>query len=182
MSSTELDPSPSRREETPGREALRKRARRLRRLLGIYPPYLGAGIRVTEVSDDYSAIEVRMKLHWWNRNYVGTHFGGSLYTMCDPFYVLILLELLGRDFIVWDKAATIRFRRPGKGTVFARFHIPPERVEEIRRDAMERSVVEPTFTVEVKDAEGRIVADVEKLVYVRYKAGPPGREVKTAVT
>lgn len=154
------DASPSRR----------KRARRLRRLLRFYPPYLGAGVRVTEVSDDFTTVRVRMKLRWWNRNYVGTHFGGSLYTMCDPFYMLILFEQLGRDFIVWDKAATIRFRRPGKGTVFATFHIPPERIEEIRRQALEKRVVEPTFTAEVLDTEGRVVAEVEKLLYVRKKA------------
>lgn len=115
-----------------------------------------------------------MKLHWWNRNYVGTHFGGSLYTMCDPFYMLLLMEALGRDYIVWDKRASIRFLKPGRGTVRARFHIPEERVEEIRReaDAVDRespAKVEPTFTVDVVDEDGEAVARVEKLLYVRKK-------------
>ena len=81
----------------------------------LYPPYLGAGIRVTHVSHDFREIDVRMGLHWWNRNYVGTHFGGSLYSMIDPFLMLMFLENLGRDYVVWDKAATIRFKTPGRG-------------------------------------------------------------------
>lgn len=147
------------------------------RLLSLYPPYLGAGVRV-RVSPDFRTFEVRMKLRWWNRNYVGTHFGGSLYTMCDPFFMLILFEHLGRDYIVWDKAATIRFRRPGRGTVRATFHIPEERVAEIRAAADRDGKVEPSFRVEVVDERGEVVAEVEKLLYVRRKdAVPPPMEV-----
>jgi acyl-coenzyme A thioesterase PaaI-like protein len=145
------------------------------RLLNLYPPYLGAGVRV-RASADLRTFDVRMTLRWWNRNYVGTHFGGSLYTMCDPFYMLILFEQLGRDYIVWDKAATIRFRRPGKGTVRALFQIPPERIDEIRAAADRDGKVEPVFTVEVRDEKGDLVAEVEKLLYVRRKEAvpPPG--------
>ena len=138
------------------------------RLLSLYPPYLGAGVRVRAAAD-LRTFEVRMKLRWWNRNYVGTHFGGSLYTMCDPFLMLILMEALGRDYVVWDKAATIRFRRPGKGTVTATFHIPQERIDEIRAAADAGRKVEPVFTVEVVDEQGEGVAEVEKLLYVRRK-------------
>lgn len=142
------------------------------RLLNLYPPYIGAGVRVRAASD-LRTFEVRMRLRWWNRNYVGTHFGGSLYTMCDPFFMLILLEHLGRDYVVWDKAATIRFRRPGRGTVKAVFHIPPERVEEIRAAADRDGKVEPVFRVEVTDERGEVVAEVEKLLYVRRKDAMP---------
>ncbi|MCH9649301.1 MAG: DUF4442 domain-containing protein [Deltaproteobacteria bacterium] len=135
----------------------------------IYPPLAGAGIKVTRVAEDFSTFEVSMRLRWWNRNYVGTHFGGSLYSMCDPFFMLILLERLGPEFIVWDKAASIRFRRPGKGTVSARFHISDERVAEIRQEVLEEGVVEPTFRTEVLNQEGKVVAEVEKLLYVRLK-------------
>ena len=93
------------------------RRRHLLRLLRIYPPFLGAGIRIKRMSEDLREIDVEMKLHWWNANYVGTHYGGSLYSMADPFYMLMLLENLGSGYIVWDKAASIRFRKPGKGTV-----------------------------------------------------------------
>jgi acyl-coenzyme A thioesterase PaaI-like protein len=142
--------------------------RLLYRLLSLYTPYLGAGVRVW-VSPDLRTFEVRMKLRWWNRNYVGTHFGGSLYAMCDPFFMLILLEALGRDYVVWDKAATIRFRRPGRGTVRATFHVPPERVEEIRAAADAQGKIEPTFSVDVVDEGGEVVAEIEKLLYVRRK-------------
>src|SRR3954471_228439 len=95
--------------------------RNMRTVLNLYPPFLGAGIRVKRLDPDWRTIEVEMKLRRWNTNYVGSHYGGSLYSMTDPFYMLMLIENLGRDYIVWDKSATIRFRRPGKGTVVAKF-------------------------------------------------------------
>jgi len=150
--------------------APRRRNRRwLIRLMNFFPPYLGAGIRVRP-NASLSAFDVRMKLRWWNRNYVGTHFGGSLYSLCDPFFMLILFEALGPGYVVWDKAATIRFRRPGRGTVHARFEIGPERVAEIRAAADRDGKVEPTFVAEVRDDEGQVIAEVEKLLYVRRKA------------
>jgi acyl-coenzyme A thioesterase PaaI-like protein len=148
----------------------RRRKRWLFRLLRFYPPYLGAGVRVTHVAPDLSAVEVEMKLRFWNRNYVGTHFGGSLYSLADPFFMLLLIEALGPGYVVWDKEATIRFKRPGRGTVRARFHLPPERVEEIRAEADARGKTEPRFAVQVLSEEGEVVAEVEKLLYVRRKA------------
>jgi len=139
------------------------------RLLNVYPPYLGAGVRIRRIAQDLRTFEVEMKLRWWNRNYVGTHFGGSLYSMCDPFFMLILIEALGREFIVWDKAAQIHFRRPGRGTLRATFHISEERIEAIRQEALSQGKVEPTFEVEVLDEAGEVVARVEKLLYVRRK-------------
>jgi hypothetical protein len=110
-----------------------------------------------------------MPLKFWNKNYVGTHFGGSLYTMCDPFFMLILLHQLGPDYIVWDKAATIRFKRPGRGTVKARFHISADTIEDIRAQADRESKVEPQFQVLVTDSDGNVIAEVDKLLYVRKK-------------
>jgi acyl-coenzyme A thioesterase PaaI-like protein len=140
------------------------------RLLALWPPYLGAGIRVTR-PDEHTYV-VRMKLRWWNRNYFGTHFGGSLYAMCDPFFALILAQRLGGGYVVWDKAAAIRFVRPGRGTVTARFEILAAEVEAIRRAAEEAGKVEPEKTVEVLDEEGQVVARVEKTLYVRRKERP----------
>jgi acyl-coenzyme A thioesterase PaaI-like protein len=145
---------------------------RFQLLVNLYPPYLGAGVRVTRVADDFGAIEVRMGLHAWNRNYVGTHFGGSLFAMADPFFMIMLIELLGPGYLVWDKAGSIRFRRPGRGTVRATFAIPPERVEEIRRAADAGGKVEPTFQVAIRDEQGETVAEVEKLLSVKRKALP----------
>ncbi|GEJ58777.1 DUF4442 domain-containing protein [Anaeromyxobacter diazotrophicus] len=141
-------------------------------LVNLYPPYLGAGVRVTHVADDFHAIEVRMRLHRWNQNYVGTHFGGSLFAMADPFYMLILIELLGPGYTVWDKAASIRFRRPGRGTVRARFEVPPERIVEIRRAVEAQGKVETTFSVAIVDQQGEVVAEIEKLISVRPRAAP----------
>lgn len=134
-------------------------------LIRLWPPYLGAGIRVRH-PDDHTFV-VRMKLHWWNRNYFGTHFGGSLYAMCDPFFALILARQLGKGYVVWDKAAAIRFVRPGRGTVTATFHLPPAEVEAIRAATDANGKIEPELSVEVVDESGTVVARVEKTLYVR---------------
>ncbi len=139
----------------------------VRRLMNLWPPFLGAGIRVKRLDRDWKAVEVEMKLRFWNSNYVGTHYGGSLYSMTDPFYMLMLIENLGRDYVVWDKAATIRFRKPGKGTMRASFRLSEEQLEEIRTRLQTADKVEPVFTVEVKDEAGAVVAEVEKRLHVR---------------
>lgn len=147
----------------------RKQRRRLARLLRVYPPFLGAGIRPTLVDLEGGRCRVEMKLSWYNRNYVGTQFGGSLYSMCDPFFMLILIEQLGGDYVVWDKAASIRFLKPGRGRVSAEFVVTPEQVAEIRHAADEEGKVERAFVVHVVDDAGETVARVEKLLYVRRK-------------
>jgi Domain of unknown function (DUF4442) len=147
--------------------------RHMRWLLNLYPPYLGAGIRVKRLQPDWKAIDVEMKLRFWNSNYVGTHFGGSLYSMTDPFYMLMLIENLGPAYIVWDKAASVRFRRPGKGKVSVSFRLSEEQIEGIRQMLNTQEKVEPTFVVEVKDDSGAVVAEVEKVLYIRKK--DPGK-------
>jgi acyl-coenzyme A thioesterase PaaI-like protein len=147
--------------------------RHLRGFLNWWPPFLGAGIRVTRLAPDWKEIAVEMKLRRWNSNYVGTHYGGSLYSMADPFFMLMLIENLGRDYIVWDKSATIRFKRPGKGTVSAFFSVSECQIEQLRKTLETEEKVEPTFTVEIKDESGAVVAEVEKLIYVRKKDQGP---------
>ncbi|HMC30783.1 MAG TPA: DUF4442 domain-containing protein [Candidatus Angelobacter sp.] len=146
-----------------------KRAKKLQRWVNFYPPYLGAAVRVTRISDDFRDVEVEMPLRFYNRNYVGTHFGGSLYSMVDPFYMLMLINILGPDYIVWDKAATIRFKKPGKGVMKAAFHLSEEKIAEIRAAAEVQPKVEPQFQVVIKDAEGNVVAEIDKLLYVKRK-------------
>jgi hypothetical protein len=145
-------------------------AKKLKRMLGVYGPYLGAGVRVTLVSDDFKTVHVEMPLRFYNRNYVGTHFGGSLYSMCDPFYMLMLINILGPDYIVWDKAAAIRFKKPGKGVVKAVFQLTDERIAEIKNAADGQGKIEPKFHVSVIDSDGTLVAEIDKLLYVRKKA------------
>ncbi len=141
--------------------------RHMRRLLNIYPPFLGAGIHITRLEPSWREIDVEMKLRRWNRNYVGTHYGGSLYSMTDPFYMLMLIENLGPDYIVWDKAASIRFRRPGTGAVFAKFRLSDEQIGEIKEALKTQQKIDRTFSVEVKDEAGMVIAEVQKLVHVR---------------
>jgi Domain of unknown function (DUF4442) len=107
----------------------------LRRAVNFWPPFLGAGIRVKRISSDMKAIDVEMKLRWWNANYVGTHFGGSLFAITDAFYMLMLMANLGRDYIVWDKAASIRYRKPGRSTVRVEFRLTDAELEDIRDKA-----------------------------------------------
>lgn len=137
------------------------------RLINFYPPLLGAGIRSRTI--DELTIYVEMKLTAFNRNIVGVHFGGSLYAMCDPWFMLIMMRALGPDYIVWDKAASIKFVRNGRGTVNAIFQIPQERVNEIRAVADRGEKIEPTFSVDVLGEQGQVIAHVEKLLYVRKK-------------
>ena len=121
------------------------------------------------LQSDWKEIDVEMKLRRWNANYVGTHYGGSLYSMTDPFFMLMLIENLGRDYIVWDKSASIRFKRPGKGTVFASFRLSDHQIEEIKEALTSQEKVDRMFTVDVKDESGTIIAEVEKQVHVRRK-------------
>ena len=139
----------------------------LRRGVNLWPPFLGAGIRVKHIAPDMKSIDVEMRLRWWNANYVGTHFGGSLFAMTDAFYMLMLMANLGRDYIVWDKAASIRYRKPGRGTVRAEFRLTEAQVEDIREKLRTLPKYEPTFKVEVKDGDGVVIAEVEKLIHVR---------------
>lgn len=144
----------------------------LLRLINFWPPFIGARIRVRRISPDFRAIDVEMKLRPWNQNYVGVHFGGSLYAMSDPFYMLMLMENLGRDYIVWDKAAEIRFRKPGKGRVHCAFRLTEQEVEAVRHALQTNRKVEPVFTVLIKDEADEVVAEVTKTLYVRRKESP----------
>ena len=148
---------------------LARRARLLRLGLNLYPPYLGAGIKVQRISPDCREARVRMALRWYNRNFVGTQFGGSLYSMVDPFYMLLLMPLLGDDYIVWDKAASIDFVTPGKGPVYADFRIDDALQADIRAKTAAGDKYLPELYVEVRDGSGTLVARVHKTLYVRLK-------------
>ena len=153
---------------------------RLRRWINLWPPFLGAGIRVQHIAPDMKAVNVEMKLSFWNANYVGTHFGGSLFAMADPFYMLMLMANLGRDYIVWDKAASIRYRKPGEGTVRAEFRLTDAQLNDIREKLKTLPKYEPMFQVEVKDESGEVVAVVEKLLHVRRKQPDAQSELPAA--
>ena len=135
--------------------------------LNLWPPFRGAGIRVTRVTRDYREIDVRLRLGLLNRNYFGTQFGGSLYAMTDPFHALMMFHNLGRDYVVWDKSAVIRYVKPGRGDVYARFRLDPQAVERARTVTAGGDKHEPTFSVDIVDAGGETVAVVDKTLHIR---------------
>lgn len=140
-----------------------------------FPAYRGTGGRVTYIAGDWREVRVKLPLNWRTRNYVGTIFGGSLYGAVDPFYMIMLIKLLGAEYIVWDKAATIRFRKPGRATLTARFVITEDELAAIRAAAASQPSVDRTYTVELTDAAGVVHATIEKTIYIRRKDAPASR-------
>lgn len=139
------------------------------KFMNVWPPFLGSGIKVRKVSPDFRAIDVELNMHFWTRNYVGSHYGGSIYSMTDPFYMLMLIRNLGNDYIVWDKSAEVRFLKPGYGRLTASFNLSAEKLAEIKQAADEGYKHEPSFTVQIKNEQGEVVAEVDKVLYVRRK-------------
>jgi len=142
------------------------RTRLLRWGFNLFPAYRGTGARITYLADDFREVHVRLPLSWRTRNYVGTLFGGSMYGAVDPVYMLMLIRNLGPDYVVWDKAASIRFRKPGRSTLYARFVLGAEELPAIREALTRAPSVDRTYTVELVDAEGVVHASVEKVIYV----------------
>jgi acyl-coenzyme A thioesterase PaaI-like protein len=130
-----------------------------------FAPYVGANVKIRTIDDN--TVESSMALIESNTNYVGTHFGGSLYSMCDPFFMFILMENLGKDYIVWDKAASIEFLKPGTGRVTARFHIPAEELDALKTELAKVRKLDRIYQCEVKDEAGVVVAKMTKTLYIR---------------
>jgi hypothetical protein len=148
---------------------LRLGANALRLGMNLWPPFIGAGIHIMEIAPDYRHARVRLRMGLLNRNYFGTHFGGSLYAMTDPFYALMLLHNLPRGYVVWDKTSQIHYKSPGRGYVYANFSLDDAMINEVLVATADGQKYEPTWAVDVVDAAGKIVATVEKTLYVRRK-------------
>lgn len=142
----------------------------MRHILNIYGPFLGAGVKVELLADDYSYAKVCLKWRFYSRNYVGTQFGGSIYSMTDPFYVLLLINRLGRDYIVWDKSAQIDYIKPGKGPLYAEFTVSETLIKEIQEKTQSGEKYLPNFTTEIIDASNQLIAKVNKTIYIRKKS------------
>lgn len=150
-------------------------ARLFRFGINLWPPFLFAGIHVTDISADYRHIRVELRQRPWNVNYVRTHFGGSLFAMTDPFWMLSLLQNLGRDYFVWDKAGEIEFVKPSKGVVHTDFRLTGAMLDEVRSAAASGEKHLRWFENEVVDARGDVVARVRKQVYIRLKPEARGK-------
>ena len=148
-------------------------SRRMRWMFNIFPAYRGTGARVLYVASDFREIRVRLALTWRSRNAVGTIFGGSMYAAVDPMYMIMLMKSLGRDYVVWDKAASIRFRKPGRSTLFATFRLDDAELEAIRSATATGDPVDRTYNVDLIDAAGVVHASVEKVIYVKRAAVSP---------
>ncbi len=141
----------------------------LKRMLNLYPPYLGAGVKITYISEDWKELHVSMSLRWYNRNAVGTHFGGSLYSMIDPHLMLLLMQLLGKEYLVWDKSANIEFVKASKKKITSVLKVSNEDLEVIRRNTKNGEKYFSDFAVEIRDEDDELVAKVKKTIYVRKK-------------
>jgi len=144
-------------------------ARLFRTILNLWPPFLFTGIRVVRLSADYRHARVELRMRPWNRNYVGSHFGGSLFAMTDPFWMLLAMQALGRDYFVWDKTGEIDFVKPGRGTVHCTFDLDDETLRSLQDESAGGHKVLRWFQTDILDADGELVARVRKQLYVRRK-------------
>lgn len=142
-------------------------------MINRYSPYRGAGIEIDEIDLANYYIRVKMPLTRKNQNIVGTHFGGSLYSMVDPFYMLILMHHLGSKYIVWDKAATINFLAPGRSTVYADIRLDANEINHVKELAENYAPVIRNYVVNIFDESGLRIAEVHKTLYIRRKKPKP---------
>lgn len=144
-------------------------SKRFRWGFNLFPAYRGTGGRVTYIANDWREVRVKLPLNWRTRNYVGTIFGGSIYGAIDPIYMLMLIKILGRGYTVWDEAATIRFRKPGTGTLSVDFNLSHDEVDEIKRLAEEAPSIDRIYELELKDESGVVCAQIAKTIYISKK-------------
>lgn len=147
------------------------RTRLMRWGFNFFPAYRRTGARITYMAGDLREVRIKLPLNWKTRNYVGTIFGGSMYGAVDPIYMVMFIKLLGPEYIVWDKEATIRFKRPGRSTLHAKFTIEDAELETIREELKGKSSIDRDYRVELVDEHGALCALVEKTLYFRRKTG-----------
>ncbi len=144
--------------------------------MNLWPPFRGAGICVRSIGPDYRSFTVEMRLRFFNRNAVGTHFGGSLYAMIDPLYMLMVLANLGKEYLVWDKAGSIEYLAPGRGRVWARCDLTDEDLAQIVRMTADGDKHLHVFHTDIRDDNNMVIAHVEKVVYVRRRRSDGGAQ------
>lgn len=135
----------------------------------LHPTYRSTGAWMTYIADDFREIRIKLPLSWRTRNYVGTIFGGSMYAAVDPLYMIMLIKNLGPGYLVWDKAATVRFKKPGRGTLYAQFVLSGEELSTIRSESQRLESLDRVYEIQLTDAEGMVCAVVEKTIYIRRK-------------
>ncbi len=137
--------------------------------LNLWPPFWGAGIKIVSISDDFRTVKVRLKLRWWNKNANRTQYGGSIFSLTDPMYSLMLMGILGQQYFIWDKQASINFIQPGDSDLTADFVISEQCIEAIKLATQHGDKYFPSFTVNVLNNKGELVSQVQRTLYVRKK-------------
>ncbi len=138
--------------------------------LNLWPCISGSGGKITYISPDYRELDVKLPLNWRTRNAVGTIFGGSMYASTDPFFMLMFIQILGPEFVVWDKGCTIRFKKPAKKTLFAKFLITDEMLSDVKTKVEQAGKGSFTWTIEYKDKDGVVYAEFDKVIYIAKKS------------
>lgn len=138
-------------------------------MFNLFPGFRRTGARMLKASDDFHYAKIKLPLNYKTRNYVGTIYGGSMYSCVDGIYMVQLINILGKDYVVWDKSASIRFRRPGNTTLFAEFVISPDFVQQIKREMKELKEKDYLMKVDLVNQTGRVHAEVEKVIYIATK-------------
>lgn len=151
-------------------ESLRTRLQRWG--FNLFPAYRGTGGRITYIARDWRELRIRVPLGWRTRNYVGSIFGGSMFGAVDPIYMVMLIQCLGPDYLVLDKSASIRFRRPGRSTLHARFSLDDAELDAIRAGLADAPAIDRVYTIDLMDADGVVHATVEKTIHIRRKKSP----------
>jgi len=151
-------------------ESVRSRLARWR--FNLFPAFRRTGGRITYIADDWREVRVELPLNRATRNYVGTIFGGSLYGAADGHIMVMLIKLLGPNYVVWDKAATIRFKKPGRTTLYTRFTLDEQEITAIRELLDHEPKVDRVYQVDWMDHEGTVHASLEKIIHIRRKSEP----------
>ena len=149
--------------------------------LNLWPPFWGSGIRIVRISEGFREVQIKLKLRWWNKNANRTQYGGSIFSLTDPVYALMLIGILGEEYFVWDKEAEIRFIRPGSTDLYADFRIGEQQLNQILEATAGGDKYFPEFVVQVKNTEGEVVSEVKRVLYIRkkpqYREAPSQKEV-----
>jgi acyl-coenzyme A thioesterase PaaI-like protein len=139
----------------------------VRRFFNIWPVFMGAGIRINDISEDFRYSKVSLKFHWWNKNANRSQYGGSMFSMTDPIYPFMLMGVLGSEYLIWDSEAKIRFIKPGRSKLTAEFILEQNIIDQIKQATAHGNKYFPKFVVVIKDAKGEVVAEIERTLYVR---------------
>ena len=125
--------------------------------------------KLIDVSDDLHKVVITLRLNWKNKNYVGSIFGGSMLAATDPIYLIQLIQILGDNYVVWDKAVTARYKRPAKSRIYGTFLFSKKEIKDIKNKIAESHEIDITKTMNLIDEKQQIIATFSKTLYIADK-------------